>query len=113
VRRFLSSSSAEPRRNRESSRSRTPSEDSRRSAPSSTSSDRTDGKHSSRRGTSMSHRGSVPTVSKSVKKTPSSGNGRGGEGEDDGTSSTSTPATAISKLKSFRKSFALMSKSAK
>ena len=113
VRRFLSSSSAEPRRNRESSRSRTPSEDSRRSAPSSTSSDRADGKHSSRRGTSMSHRGSVPTVSKSVKKTPSSGNGRGGEGEDDSTSSTSTPATAISKLKSFRKSFALMSKSAK
>jgi hypothetical protein len=108
VRRYFSSTNTDSRRNRESSRSRAPSEDSRRSALN-TSTRSQDGKLSHSRGVTSrgNDRSSIQTIPKSVRKGSSSDNGREAGRLDD----AHTPA--ISKLKSFRKSFAQLTKSAK
>jgi hypothetical protein len=108
VRRYFSSTNTDSRRNRESSRSRAPSEDSRRSALN-TSTRSQDSKLSHSRGVTSrgNDRSSIQTIPKSVRKGSSSDNGREAGRLDD----AHTPA--ISKLKSFRKSFAQLTKSAK
>ncbi len=104
VRRYFGSSNADSRRTRELSRSRAPSQDSRRSSLSNSTRSQ-DSKLSNSRGytSSGNDRSSIPTIPTSVKKTFPSDTGRRADAN----------TTAISKLKSFRKSFAQLSKSAK